>query len=132
MRDSINKAFDMLEAECGRTKPDPNNYDLEPQGREKLRQAEELWKNAIVAILETTGTSTDFFTKFVEKAVEMLSEISTLIEKGESCADKGIEDFMVLFAAEVVKNAKIVAQNVVQDGLASAADEAPNFVDSGR
>jgi hypothetical protein len=43
-----------------------------------------------------------------------------------------VEEFMIWLADAFVKNAKIVAQRVMEGGLATASDEARNFMDSGR
>ncbi len=132
-RDSINEDFNRLEAECERIKPDRNNYDLQtPQGIQKLEEDEALWMEATLAVVKATRSWTDFFKGLVEQAVGMLTEILTAIVDGVTYAYKKVEEFMVWLADAFVKNAKIVAQRVMEGGLATASDEARNFMDSGR
>ncbi|CAK9274258.1 unnamed protein product [Sphagnum jensenii] len=124
-RESINEDFNRLEAECERTKPDPNNYDLQtPQGLQKLEEDEALWIEATGAVLTATRTCTDFIKDLVDQAVRMLSDIFTAMVHGETTyADKKVEEFMVWWADKFVKKANTAPQEV-QDGFATASDEA--------
>jgi len=123
-RDCINEDFNRLELECERTKPDPNNYDLQtPQGRKKLKDDEALWMEAAAAGTTATKTWSDFFKDLVDQALPMLSDILTAIAKGINFAYKKLEEFMVWLAGRFVKKANTAPQEV-QDGLATASDEA--------
>ncbi len=94
-RESINEGLNKIEAECERTKPDPNNYDVQtPQGRQKLAEDEALWMDATGAVITATRTWTDFFKTVVDQAVRMLSAILTAIVKGITFAYKKLEQFM--------------------------------------
>jgi len=124
-RDRINEDLNRLELECERTKPDPNNHDLQtPEGRKKLEEEEAVWMEATGAVLTATKTWTDFFKDLVDQAVRMLSDISTRMVNGETTkADKIVEEFMVWLADKFAKKANTAPQEV-QDGLATASDEA--------
>ncbi|CAM6021761.1 unnamed protein product [Sphagnum balticum] len=87
---------------------------------------------ATLAILKATKSWTDFFKGLVEQVVGMLNGILTAIVDGVTYAYKNVEEFMVWLADAFVKNAKIVAQKVMQDGLAIVAEEALSFMDSRR
>jgi len=102
-RDRINEDFNRLESECDRTKPDPNNYDLQTlQGRKKLVEDEAAWVEAAAAAMTATTTWTDFFKDLVDQALPMLSDIGTAIVKGITFAYKKLEKFMVWLADRFV------------------------------
>jgi hypothetical protein len=90
--------------ECERTKPDPNNYDLQtPQGRQKLVEDEAVWMEATRSVFTATRTGTDFFKDLVDQAVRMLSDILTAIVKGIiTFAYKKVEEFMIWLADRFV------------------------------
>jgi hypothetical protein len=124
-RESINEDLNRLEAECERTKPDPNNFDLQtPQNVQRLEEQESLWMEATGAVLTATRTSTDLFKDLVDQAVGMLSDIETAMVHGETTnAKKRVEEFMDWWADTFVKKANTAPQEV-QDGFATASDEA--------
>jgi hypothetical protein len=99
-RESINEGLTTLEAACERTKPDPNNYDVQtPQGRQKLEEHEAVWMEAAGTVITATRTWTDFFKDLADQAVRMLSDILTAIVKGIiTFAYKKLEQFMVWLA----------------------------------
>ncbi|CAK9229111.1 unnamed protein product [Sphagnum troendelagicum] len=103
-RARINEDLNKLELECERTKPDPNNYDLQtPQGRQKLVEDEAVWMEATRSVFTATRTGTDFFKDLVDQAVRMLSDILTAIVKGIiTFAYKKVEEFMIWLADRFV------------------------------
>ncbi len=108
-RDTITEGLNKLEVECERTKPNPSYYEQTEQGQQQLREDQALWMEAAAAVLKTTRSWTDFFKDLVQKAVEMLNKIFTMIMEKVKDAYKLVEDFMVWFADAILNSAKIRA-----------------------